>query len=468
MQTAPVAAAECILESLTPTIEEDNMQKLIETIHHAGGRCYLIGGAVIDKLRNQEPKDWDIEVHGIPIIELRQLLQQHNYTCHEVGLAFGVIKLKIGNEDIDLSIPRRENSIGTGHKDFDVELDHTMTCKEAGRRRDLTINSMYMDMLNGHISDPFGGQYDLQVGVLRATDPDTFIEDPLRPLRIMQLLPRKGKYVDYETIKLCKMITDDFQYLPKERVFEEFVKLLLLSDTPSMGLEFLRQCEWITHFPELANLAGCEQHPDHHPEGDVWTHTMRVLDYAALYCREWVPDDWKLPFMFASLLHDVGKPATTDVKNGWTAYGHDAIGMPLARNFMSRITNDIKLIDRVCRLVKCHMRPGQLTRAEAKSNGWKRLHNVIRLDVLGYLSQADSISRLNHPDVHLPSEECFKYFVKFGKTKIPPILMGRHLIDRGLEPGPEFSIILYAAYEIQIDCNITDVQTLFEEACKYD
>jgi len=442
------------------------VRNLVKSIHLAGGTCYLIGGAIIDQIQGVPVKDWDIEVHNLTMSKLKAVLIACNYPCNEVGASFGVIKTQAGGRDIDLSIPRRENKIGKGHKDFYVKLDHTMTPMEAGRRRDLTMNSMYKNMLTGELIDPFNGLKDFQEGVLRATDPYTFVEDPLRVLRIMQLLPRKGKRVHSRTLYLCGQMRNDFQYLPKERIFEEFVKLLTKTKRPSVGLEFLREVKWIEHFPELHDLIGCEQHPDHHPEGDAWVHTLKVLDCAAHY-RNKIPEEWQLAYMFGALLHDVGKPSTTNIAAGWTAYGHDAKGEPLAYEFMKRITDDKKLIDRVCRLVKNHMRPGQLTHAEAGDSGWKRLHNKIRLDVVGYLSKADSLSRYHDTlkailQDHLPSEISLQYFKKFGEFEIKPILMGRHLIERGHCPGPEFKVILDRAYELQLDGEI-NLKILYKE-----
>ena len=227
------------------------------------------------------------------------------FTSNIVGKAFGVLKTVIQDIEIDLSVPRRENKVGIGHKGFEVELDMAMTPLEAGRRRDLTINSMYLNMHNGELVDPFNGLDDLQNGILRATDYNTFVEDPLR-----------------------EKMTDEFYELPAERVFSEWEKLLLKADKPSMGLQFLRDCGWLKHFPELNDLIGCPQNPIWHPEGDVWVHTCMVIDQAAKLRDQLPNSDWRLAFMFGALLHDVGKPSTTtpDLR----AYGHDAAGVPIA------------------------------------------------------------------------------------------------------------------------------------------
>ena len=249
------------------------LKNIVKAIEKANGKCLLIGGGVIDTILNIPVKDWDIEVYGLSYNDLLELLTVFGKP-NLVGKSFGIIKVTVNNIDFDFSIPRIENRVGVGHKGFIVELKPELTPKEAALRRDITINSMYIDLHNGELIDPFNGQEDLFNGVIRVTNSATFTEDPLRVLRIMQILPRKGRIVDANTIELCKTMINEFDLLPKERVFEEFKKLLLKAKMPSLGLQFLKDCGWIIHFPELEALIGCKQHPKWHPEGDVWAHTL--------------------------------------------------------------------------------------------------------------------------------------------------------------------------------------------------
>jgi len=425
-------------------------QKLLSEIRENGGAAMLIGGAVIDSIKDLPIKDIDIEVYGISYGQLVILIESLGMPCNLVGKSFGVIKTKIEDFDFDISIPRRENKIGIGHKGFMIELDATMTPQEAGRRRDLTINSMYRNLYNGAIIDPFNGLDDLEKGIIRITDEKTFTEDPLRVLRIMQLLPRKGKVVSRETMLLCKSMVRTFSELPKERIFIEWEKLLLKAEKPSIGLEFLRESGWLTHFPELFDLIGCPQNPVWHPEGDVWIHTCMVLDNAAKL-RHNIPEEWRLAYMFGALLHDVGKPSTTtpDLR----ANGHDVAGIKIAETFLRRMTNDRTLIKKVTTIVGLHMRPGQLDHSNAKEAAWKRLHNKCRLDILGWQSKADSAGRTGRNvllDKHSPSDKCFELFEKFGEGKIKPIVQGRDLIALGLKPSIEFGRVLKKCYEKQL------------------
>jgi tRNA nucleotidyltransferase (CCA-adding enzyme) len=437
---------------------------LIKTLKAAGGRPFLIGGAVVDSLQGREIKDWDIEVFNLSLQDIEQTLTRAGFRVDAVGKSFGILKTQVNDLEIDISVPRRENKIGVGHTGFEVECDPNMTPKEAARRRDLTINSMYQNLETGEIIDPFNGLPDLERGILRATNEKTFREDPLRVLRIMQLLPRKGKKVAKETMELCQSMVEEFSELKAERVFAEFNKLLLKTDKPSLGLQFLADSGWVKHFPALANLIGCEQNKEWHPEGDVFEHTKRVIDIAAILKQD-LPEDWHLPFMYGALLHDAGKPSTT--LEDLTAHGHASAGVPVAGLFMCKLTTNVELINRVMAIVANHMDTGQLARdPNVKGAAWRRLHNRLRLDVCAAMSEADAFSR-DTGDIEissLPAEKAIEWFKKLGEKPIPKVLMGRHLIEKGLTPGPEFGKILARAYEIQIEEDLKDIDELFDRA----
>ncbi len=458
------------------------VKEIVNRVEQAGGKALLVGGAVIDIIDNREPKDWDIEIFGLSFEQLETIFEDKG--AKMVGREFGILKLsaeKCDGLDIDLNVPRRDNHIGAGHSDLRVELDPGMTFEEACRRRDFTINAMAFDLSTGEIVDPFGGMNDLAAGILRATDKTLFVQDPLRALRGMQLLARKAKVVDQSTMSLIKGMVDSFPNLAKERVHEEFRKLLLKSNKPSVGLEFLRDSGWIVHFPELQDLIGCEQHPEWHPEGDVWVHSLHTVDSAA-----WVrdnadlPDGWVEPFMFGTLCHDVGKPSTTVTpkmiaedkfpkERLWTAWGHDRAGMPVVKSFLQRMMNNKTVIDRTESIVGEHMQPFNLTQGNARKAGWKRLHNRIRLDVLGWMCKCDScgspFKSIGDPDIeHETSKMCWDHFSEFGDKPIAPILMGRHLISAGLRPGPDFGKALRVAFEAQINDETLGVDDLLRIA----
>ena len=168
--------------------------------------------------------------------------------------------------------------------------------------------------------------------------------------------------------------------------------------------------------------------------------------------------------MYGALLHDVGKPATTtkDLKS----HGHDQAGVPLAKSFMQRITAEKELADRVLNIVEYHMAPGDLSRSNAKDSAWKRLHNKIPLNIIAYMSKADAGGRAGSSlnDYHEPSEKALRFFEEYGAEPIPPVLMGKHLIEAGYEPGPIIGKLLKKAYEIQIEEKIYDKEELLKRA----
>ncbi len=453
---------------------------LVRRIVSAHGQAMLVGGAVIDMVQGRMPKDWDLEVFRLSYDDLATLLSDLNPKL--VGRSFGIIKVNISGLDIDLNVPRTDNKVGIGHKGFEVMMDPTMTVQEAARRRDFTINALAMDMSTGEIIDPYGGLADLHAGILRATDADLFVQDPLRALRAMQLLARKAKTVDPATMHLIRGMVDSFPELAPERVHEEWRKLLLKAKRPSVGLEFLRDSGWIVHFPELHALIGCEQHPEWHPEGDVWIHSCGTVDSAAwVRDQNVLPEGWTEAFMFGTMCHDLGKPSTTITpemvandeapkEREWTAWGHDRAGMPIGESFLRRMTNNKKLIEKTTAIIGEHMQPFNLWQGDGKKSAYKRLHNRIRLDVLGWVCKCDSCGdpggqdRIGSPDFeHETSQACWNHFDDIGPEPIKPILMGRHLQDAGVKPGPVFKKMLDAAYEQQMQ-GVEDIDSLLSVA----
>jgi len=415
-----------------------------------------------------------------------------------VGRSFGILKIQSGSLEFDLNIPRRDNKVGMGHKGFEVEVDPSMSVEEAALRRDFTINSMAFDLLTGDLHDFFGGLRDLDLGVLRATDPALFVQDPLRALRGMQLLARKAKTVDPGTMVLIKGMQDEFDELPKERIHEEFRKLLLKADRPSVGFEFLRESGWIKHFPDLVALIGCPQREDWHPEGDVWTHSLMAAD-AAAEVRHLVPVDQREAFVFGAFLHDVGKPAHTITQEMidrrdpivlkkaeaarrpvedmlLTAHGHDTGGMDPAKAFMRRLTNSTKLIALVRGIVGLHMQPYGLFANGGTKGGYTRLHRKLQaiggdLRLIGRVCQCDSCATgfgrslaSGEPDWdHEVSVPVFDWAEEFENEPeaVEPKVMGRDLVAAGLKPGPQIGKLLRTALEMQdSDASLTKTDLL--------
>jgi tRNA nucleotidyltransferase (CCA-adding enzyme) len=428
---------------------------ICDTVRGAGGRALLVGGCVRDALRGSAVKDVDMEVYGLQPDKLKGVLACR-FKIDLVGEAFGIIKVK--GLAIDISIPRRESKSGLGHRAFDISSDPFMSFAEAASRRDFTVNSIGFDPYTEELIDPFDGCGDLREGVLRHTS-DKFSEDPLRVLRAMQFAARFDLTVALETVSLCRSI--DPEGLPRERLFDEWKKLIVLGTTPSRGFAFLRECGWIGHYPELEALQGCEQEREWHPEGDVWIHTLHCMD---AFARDRIEDEWEdLIVGLAVLCHDFGKPLTVTIEDGRIRTNeHESAGEAPTRNFLARLTNQIDVFEQVVPLVLDHLKPQQLFDGNAGDSAVRRLaRRVGRIDRLVRVAEADQKGR---PPLVVERFEAGEWLIEqahrleIAASKPVPIIRGRHLIELGFTPGPRFGAIIAACYEAQLDGAIGSVE----------
>lgn len=427
-----------------------------ESVKRAGGRALLVGGCVRDELLGGSPKDFDIECFGISPADLQRVLSEH-FELDLVGVSFGVIKLK--HLDIDVAIPRRETKLGLGHRAFEMEYEPTLTIDEASARRDFTINAIYLDPLTNEIIDPWNGRSDLEHKTLRHVS-SHFVEDPLRVLRGMQFVARFDLTAAPETIEICRAMTPE--NLARERLFEEWAKLLTKGIKISNGLNFLREVGWVKYYPELERLIGCEQDPAWHPEGDVWNHTLCCLDaFAANRSGDYNED---LIVGLAVVCHDFGKPACTSydpVKKRIRSLGHDEAGLEPTLSFLKRLTNDERILKEVPPLVRLHMRPFAMWRDHSSDSAIRRLAvKVVRIDRLIRVAAADDEGRPPYPSEPEPlkwlAAEAERLRVADSVPK--PIVQGRDLIALGMKPGVGFGKILKAAYEAQLDGKFNDLE----------
>jgi tRNA nucleotidyltransferase (CCA-adding enzyme) len=428
----------------------------------AGGRALLVGGSVRDAILGLPATDLDVEVYGLSPERLRSVLAE-DFELDLVGQSFGVLKIR--HLDVDVSIPRRESKRGLGHKGFEIHSDPDLSLEEAASRRDFTVNALAWDPLREEVLDPFGGRRDLEQRVLRHVS-EKFAEDPLRVLRGMQLAARFSLAPAPETVELCRRIEPEG--LARERIFEEWRKLILAGEEISRGLEFLRACGWVRHFPELGQLIDCPQDPEWHPEGDVWVHTCHVMD---AFARERLSDPWEdLVVGLACLCHDFGKPATTSVDDAGRVRspGHEEEGEAPTRSFLARLTNQERLADEVVPLVREHLKPIHLYKADAGAAAIRRLaRRVGRIDRLVRVCRADHAGR---PPLAFDGFPAGFWLLaqadalEVAASEPQPIVMGRHLIELGLEPGPHFKEILDACFEAQLDGEFRDLDAGLEVA----
>lgn len=444
------------------------LQEISKAIAKNGGRALLVGGAVRDLFFGYTIKDIDVEVHGIPLDQLEGLLALWG-PVDLVGKSFGVLRIRGIN--IDWSVPRADSA---GRKPT-VFIDPHMSIKKAFERRDLTINAMGIDLLTTELIDPFGGIKDLKARRLRAPNIQLFVEDPLRFFRVMHFIGRFEMYPDAELNRCCAQMS--LAYIAKERIEEEFEKLLLRSKRPSLGIRWLSDIGRIAHIlPELAQTQGVPQEPKWHPEGDVFEHSMQVLDAAARITYD--NNYYMLVMRYAALCHDIGKATTTTKEDSrWRSFGHDVAGVPLTRTLLKRLTNNQDLIADVCLLVRHHMAPGAFAKGNAGPGAYKRLafslNPRMNLTLLSHLAQADFQGRngQGHEPLTEPSEdariflECAQRIaVAYHPEK--PIVLGRDLLDK-VPPGPELGKLVKYAYRLQIDTGITDKEALVERVLAY-
>lgn len=434
-------------------------REIAETVRREGGRALVVGGWVRDRMLGRDSKDVDIEVFGVPAPRLREILESLG-RVELVGEAFQVFKLG----DIDVSLPRRESKSGRGHKGFEISGDPSMSIEEAARRRDFTINAISWDPLTEEYLDPFDGRGDLSRRTLRVVDRTTFADDSLRVLRAIQFAARFGLTLDDETREICKRISLDD--LPAERIWGEFEKLLG-APKPSVGFALALDLGVVDRlFPELRALVGCPQEPEWHPEGDVWVHTLQVIDQARTRVDD-LERPKRLTVMLGAVCHDLGKPATTAFSDGRIrSIDHEAQGVPPATAFLDRINvNSIDGFDvrkHVLGIVAYHLNPGMWFKAKQKvgDGAFRRLAQKVDLELLARLAKSDCLGR--EPGVF--NCEAMDWFLERAKSlgvehRGPqPILLGRHMIELGVAPGPRMGEILKAVFEQQLDGQVTTLE----------
>jgi tRNA nucleotidyltransferase (CCA-adding enzyme) len=434
----------------------DVVVALAEAVREAGGRALLVGGWVRDRLIGRSSKDLDVEVFGLPPARLRPIVERFG-RVDTVGESFTVFK--VGG--LDVSLPRRESKAGRGHKGFVVEGDPGLSLEEAARRRDFTINAMSYDPLTGETIDLFGGRADLAAKRLRAVDARTFGDDSLRVLRALQFAARFDLAMDDDTKALCRSIPLDD--LPAERIWGEIEKLLLQAARPSIGLALGWELGVVHRiFPDLVPLATCPQEPEWHPEGDVWTHTLMVVDEARgrIDGLERGP---AIAMMVAALCHDIAKPETTARIDGrWRSPGHEEAGVEPSIRVLDRL--NLHSIDgydvrhAVLGLVAQHLKPSAFHKSPTpvSDGAFRRLAQKVDLDLLARFAKADCHGRAGTFDC-----SAMDWFLErahaLGVQHAPPapLLMGRHLLDLGMRPGPAMGAVLKAVYDRQLDGEVT-------------
>lgn len=452
---------------------------LAKAVKERSGRLLLVGGSVRDEAMGKTPKDFDVEIYRLPLEALKELASKFG-KVKMVGEAFLVLKLTTKEGiDLDISLPRKDSRTGRGHKGFLVEEHPEMTIREAAKRRDFTMNSLAKDPLTGEIFDFFGGLNDIARRVLRVTDRERFPDDPLRALRAIQFCGRFEMGIDDDSKEIIRTLNQELKDLPPERIGEEWRKLLLKSRRPSFGLSAGLELGIFDQLhPELSALKKTQQEKRWHPEGDVFIHTLMVVDEAAKIARkENLSSDQRLKLLLSALCHDLGKPATTKVEAGLIrSPGHEPAGGPLAEQFCRSLAIDNKTTATVVKLVENHLAPAlfyqQSSSGQEISDGaFRRLAKKIEpanFYLLNLLAFADHRGRGPFTDPKKPGQflmpDDFPAGIWFmarvlglglEKKSAESLIRGKDLIALGLKPDKKFGEIIRLADDLRDNINLS-------------
>ena len=421
----------------------------IETLRQHGFQAYLVGGCVRDLLLGREPADFDVATSATPA----QVMETFPET-YAVGAQFGVVLVPSpGGECADgeegtsksyvVEVATFRSDLGYSDGRHPDEVRFTRDPREDVARRDFTINGMMLDPVTGEVLDFVGGRKDLEAKLIRAIgDPNRrFAEDKLRMLRAVRFAARFEYEIEADTLAAIRQLASDVHLVSRERVRDELTKMLtegharrafLLLDQTGLLKEVL---------PEISVMKGVKQPPEFHPEGDVFVHTLLLLENLPLPCPP--------TLAWGALLHDVGKPATFRVAPDRIRFdGHVEVGVKIAEEICTRLRFSNHDTDQVVSLVDNHMRFGHVTRM--KESTLKKFMRLPGFDEHLALHRADSLA--SHGNLSTYD------FLQNKLAEIPPenirpsaLMTGDDLIAAGYVPGPRFREILEAVEDAQLE-----------------
>jgi poly(A) polymerase len=432
-------------------------RNIAETLRHAGHQAYLAGGCVRDLLLGLEPKDYDVATSATPEAVLKLFPDKKTLT---VGAHFGVVLVcepKNGEPDgisTEVATFRHDGAYSDGRRPDTVQF--SISPREDVLRRDFTINGMLLDPTIYDQTDDtalatfdyVGGRDDLAARIIRAIgDPALrFTEDKLRMLRAVRFAARLGFSIEPATAAAIRRLASEITIVSPERIRDELT-LILTEGGARRGFELLDQLDLLPHIlPEITKLHGIQQPPEYHPEGDVWIHTMLLL--------EKLPTGASPTLAWGALLHDVGKPATfrppdPAVPNDRIRFnGHVEVGVRISQDILSRLRFSNEEVAQIVALVKNHMRFGDVL--HMRESTLKRFLRLPFFEEHLALHRMDCLSA--HGDLSLYDFAKEKYESAPAEEIQPKLLLtGRELIAAGYHPGPTFKKMLEAAEDAQLE-----------------
>jgi len=443
---------------------KETATNIVKKLRQEGYSAYFAGGCVRDQLMGNTPNDYDIATSARP----EQVMRLFSQTV-TVGARFGVVLVLMDGQQVEVATFRSDGNYADGrHPD---EVTYTDDARLDVLRRDFTINGLLWDPLTETLLDYVGGREDIRSRVIRTIgDPQhRFQEDRLRLIRAARFSARFGFELETATRDVIQILADQISRVSKERLRDELVKILT-EGYASNGIRLLESLRLLRQIlPEISDLRGVEQPPEFHPEGDVWVHTLLMLqimdetkrdlahrsdptatDWAATHGNESYPS---ISLALGVLLHDVGKPPTFEVKDRIRFNNHCEVGARMALRICDRLRFTNKQIESVTQLVRDHlkfkdlpqMRPATLKRF-LRQEGFEEHLELHRLDCLGSHRNLD-LWRLSKDHLtHLKPEE----------IRPVPLISGDDLIALGYRPGPIFKEILKAVEDAQLDLVIHD------------
>jgi poly(A) polymerase len=428
------------------TALRDAATGIVRRLRAAGFEAVFAGGCVRDRLLGLEPSDYDIATSARPD-EVEALFER----TIPVGKQFGIVIVVVGGVHFEVATFREDGPYVDGRRPASVRFSDART---DALRRDFTINAIFEDPLRGDIIDHVGGRADLASGIVRAVgDPAArFGEDRLRMIRAVRFATRFRFAIDPPTLAAIRAEPDRLAVVSAERIGEELVRILT-EGSAKAGFELLDETGLLAVvLPEITAMKGCEQSPDHHPEGDVFVHTMLCLSHLPPACTE--------TLALGVLLHDVAKPVTAQVRDGrHTFYGHLERGAEMAGEICARLRRSRAVSERVQFLVAQHlrhcaapdMRPATLKRF-LRQDGIDELLELTRIDGLSSNGDLAYYEFFRNALAELGAEQ----------ARPPPLIDGNDLIELGMEPGPLFGRILDAVEDQQLEGTLTTREEALE------